>query len=151
MLRRTGRVESDIPTPRSKLSRKEQELLDTGIRLIQEQIKTLPADSSIVLRKDKLFLLPNACALDLSGLRIKTWGVELGTMKKNRLEPAHALSHVLPAEDFCRICNLHEADGSSEAYLRGETFSAECENGWCAVIIDGCAAGGGKAVDGIRC
>ena len=149
VLRRTGRVESDIPTPRSKLSRKEQELMDTGIRLIQEQVKTLPADSSIVLRKDKLFLLPNACALDLSGLRIKTWGVELGTMKKNRLEPAHALSHVLPAEDFCRICNLHEADGSAEAYLRGETFPYDGEKGWTVVTADGFVLGWGKAAGGM--
>ena len=36
----------------------------------------------------------------------------------------------------------------AEKYLRGETVETEnTVGGWCAVTVDGCAAGGGKLVE----
>ncbi|MCD8356249.1 MAG: RsmB/NOP family class I SAM-dependent RNA methyltransferase [Clostridia bacterium] len=150
VLRRTDDAEGRVPEmPRKKQSKKEQEIRDAGRKLVLEQIKALPADCSMELRKDKLFLIPETCALDLSGLRVKSCGVELGTLKKNRFEPAHAVAHALPIENFYRVCTLDTADGSAEAYLRGETFPYEGEKGWTVVTADGFALGWGKAANGM--
>lgn len=148
VLRRIDGAEGKISTQKHMVSRKEQQVLDNDAKLVHEYVKTLPA-GSLMLHKDKLLLIPDACAFDVFGLRVKSLGVQLGTMKKNRLEPAHALSHVLPTEDFCRVCTLYEADGSAEAYLRGETFPYDGENGWTVVTVDGFVLGWGKASGGM--
>lgn len=149
VLRRTDHAEGQASYQKHTLSRKEQEVCDIGTKLVLEQMKELPADGSIVLRKDKLFFIPDACRLDLSGLRVKACGVELGTWKKNRLEPAHAWSHAISVENFYRVCDLHAEDGSAEAYLRGETFPYDGEKGWTVVTADGFVLGWGKAAGGI--
>lgn len=149
VLRRTDHAEGQVCCQKQTVSRKEQEILSVSTKLVFEQIKELPADCSIVMRNDKLFLVPDACQLDLSGLRVKTCGVELGTWKKNRLEPSHAWSHAMHGENFYRVCDLHAEDGSAEAYLRGETFPYDGEKGWTVVTADGFVLGWGKAAGGM--
>ena len=115
--------------------------------MIADLVKQLP-EGRLVLRKDKLWLLPEACQLDVTGLKIKRMGIEIGTLKKNRLEPAHALAHALAPEHFLQVCNLSAADGSAEACLRGETFPYDGQKGWTAVAADGFVMGWGKCAGG---
>lgn len=149
VLRRTDDAAGDVAKLHRKLAKKEQEMLETAKQLLLEHVKQLPEDSFVELRKEKLFLVPEDCMLDVSGLRVKSCGVELGTCKKNRFEPAHALSHALPIDAFHRVCELHVADGSAESYLRGETFPYDGEKGWTVVTADGFALGWGKAANGM--
>lgn len=81
----------DAPALQETYSKKEREQLQAAEQMIAELVKQLP-EGRLVLRKDKLWLLPEACQLDVTGLKIKRMGIEIGTLKKNRLEPAHALS-----------------------------------------------------------
>ena len=75
-------------------------------------------------------------------------GVRLGEVKNGRFEPNHSLAVALKKEAFKNAVDLAETDGRVEKYLRGETFEAEIQNGWCAVCVAGYPLGWGKAVNG---
>ena len=74
-------------------------------------------------------------------------GVPVGSIVKGRLEPHHHLFSAM-GKQFKRQIKLESTSDDAIAYLQGQVIDAECENGWCAVLIDGCPAGGGKVVDG---
>ena len=74
-------------------------------------------------------------------------GVAVGTVVKGRLEPHHHLFSAL-GKEFKRRVELSSDSSEAVAYLSGEVIDTDEKNGWCAVLIDGCPAGGGKIVDG---
>ena len=72
-------------------------------------------------------------------------GVTIGSVQKNYLQPHHQFFMAM-GKDFKRQIELtHE---EAESYLKGNTIDCNCENGWAAVLIDGCTLGGVKAVNG---
>ncbi len=74
-------------------------------------------------------------------------GVTLGEVTKGRLVPHHHFFSAYGSE-MKRKVDLALDDPRLTAYLRGEGFEADVENGWCAVSVCGIALGGGKAVNG---
>lgn len=97
---------------------------------------------------EQLYLLPEG-APSLKGLKVLRCGLHLGTCKKNRFEPGHALALSLRASDC-----MHSADFSADSeeirkYLRGETFSYDGENGWYLITVDGYSIGWGKCAGGV--
>ncbi|HBI64784.1 MAG TPA: SAM-dependent methyltransferase [Clostridiales bacterium] len=149
VLRKTG-VPEDEPqqtflSPRTK---REQEALDAARQLVLEQVSALP-DGVLRQRKDRLYLLTDPVMEQMSGLRVRACGLELGALRKNRFEPAHALSHALPADAFRRVCALTADDPRIAQYLRGETFLWDGEKGWTAVAADGFVLGWGKCAGGV--
>jgi len=76
-----------------------------------------------------------------------TVGVAAGTVTKGRLEPHHHLFTAMGREFKRKVC-LTSDSPDAQAYLSGEVIETKEKNGWCAVLIDGCPAGGGKIVDG---
>lgn len=74
-------------------------------------------------------------------------GVAVGSVIKGRLEPHHHLFSAL-GKGFKRKVCLTSDSPAARAYLSGEIIDTDEKNGWCAVLIDGCTAGGGKIVDG---
>ena len=88
------------------------------LRFAREQGIQLPAGKAVRFG-DTLFWAPEEMP-DISRLRVLRPGLELGTLKKDRLEPAHALALWLrPREGDTRL-----APDSPElaGYLRGETI-----------------------------
>ena len=149
VLRRTDNAEAgkcaEFPALRGKKEKDEQARCE---KLVLELVKKLP-EGFVQLRKDKLFLMTHPCMTDLDGLRMKSAGLELGTLLKNRFEPSHALAHALPIEDFALVCDLSADDPRVEQYLRGETFSWDGQKGWTVVAADGFVLGWGKLAGGI--
>ncbi len=92
---------------------------------------------------DTWFQVPEAMP-DLRGLRVLRPGLELGTVKKDRLEPAHALA--LHLKTCPRVVDL-EGEAVSR-YLRGETIPC-AQKGWCLVRVGGFSLGWGKG-DGVQ-
>lgn len=74
-------------------------------------------------------------------------GVCVGTVRSGRLEPHHHLFSVL-GKRFLRRVELSAESREAVDYLSGEVIDTKEKNGWCAVLIEGCPAGGGKIVDG---
>ena len=78
---------------------------------------------------------------DLKGLKVLRPGLELGEVKKDRFEPAHALA--LWLKD-CKNSISFPADSDQiRAYLHGDVVAAQ-NRGWCVVQVDGYSIGWGK-------
>ena len=103
-----------------------------------------------VLFGEQLYLLP--VAIPLKGLKVLRPGLHVGTWKKNRLEPAHALAMVLRAQAAARSLELHPNPDESWdmvlAWLRGESVPADGENGWTLALAEGYPIGWGKVSGG---
>ena len=89
---------------------------------------------------DRLYLAPLGTPA-LPGLRVLRAGLELGTLKKDRIDPAHALA--LWGKDLAQSVDF-AADGPEiQAYLHGEVLPGKAK-GWCLVTVDGYSIGWGK-------
>lgn len=97
---------------------------------------------------DQLYLIPEGMP-KVKGLKVLRPGLHLGTIKKNRFEPSHALALALRPEDVLHTVNLSCDSREIRGYLNGETFSVEGEKGWYLVTVDGYSTGWGKLVGGI--
>ena len=78
---------------------------------------------------------------DIRGIKVLRPGLELGEVKKDRFEPAHALA--LWLKNASRTVELSLDDSRLSAYLHGDTIPAEVK-GWCLVRVDGYSLGWGK-------
>ena len=78
---------------------------------------------------------------DIRKLKVLRPGLELGTVKKDRFEPAHALALWLKT---CENQQDYPADsGEISAYLRGDVVPS-MQKGWCLVSAGGYSIGWGK-------
>lgn len=96
---------------------------------------------------DQLWAIPNAMP-DGSGLRVLRQGLQLGTLKKGRFEPSHALALALRPADVHRVIDLPAKGQEIVRYLKGETLPVQASNGWTLVCTDGYALGWGKVSNG---
>ena len=78
---------------------------------------------------------------DISRLKVLRPGLELGCVKKDRLEPAHALA--LWLKDCANVQSYPADSKEMAAYLHGDVVPSE-KKGWCLVMADGYAIGWGK-------
>jgi NOL1/NOP2/fmu family ribosome biogenesis protein len=85
----------------------------------------------------------------LGGLKVIHPGWWLGTFKKNRFVPSHALALGLRATDACRALNLPAEGMEVRSYLHGETLPWLGEDGWLLVTVDGYPLGWGKRAQGV--
>ncbi len=123
-----GNVEENPAIPGEKLPRPWTEFAqDLGIKL---------PDGKALCFGDRLFWAPTEMP-GLEGLKVLRPGLELGTLKKDRLEPAHALALWL------RSCGRCLETTEPERYLRGEVLPGSLR-GWCLVRLDGFSLGWGK-------
>ena len=78
---------------------------------------------------------------ELSRLKVLRPGLELGTVKKDRFEPAHALALWLKT---CRNVQDYPADSPEmKKYIHGDVVPSE-KKGWCLVTAQGYSIGWGK-------
>ena len=125
---------------------------------------TIPAEEltegKILLRFGEQLYLAPAETPSLRGLKVLRPGLHLGTVKKNRFEPSHALALFLKKEQVVHAVNL-VCDGTAvRKYLEGQMLTigegcdVEMENvslpkGWCLVCVDGYSLGWGKAAGAV--
>lgn len=101
-------------------------------------------EGSYLLFGEQLYLVPSG-APSLEGLKVLRPGLHVGTLKKNRFEPSHALALHLRPRDVRHVENLSSESAIAASYLRGETFtSLGGENGWYLITVDGYSVGWGK-------
>lgn len=138
---------------------------------------TIPAEEltegKILLRFGEQLYLAPAETPSLRGLKVLRPGLHLGTVKKNRFEPSHALALFLKKEQAVQAINLTGDGTAVRKYLEGQTLTigegcdvemahiitrgrmaAEQENvslpkGWCLVCVDGYSLGWGKAAGAV--
>ena len=133
VLKKTGGEEEEILLcPGEKLPREWQSFAkELGIRL--------PPGKAVSFGQN-LFWAPEEMP-DLSRLKVLRPGLELGTVKKDRFEPAHALA--LWLRD-CACVQSWDADSPEiRAYLHGEVLPSD-KKGWCLVKAGEYSIGWGK-------
>ncbi|MFD2370732.1 RsmB/NOP family class I SAM-dependent RNA methyltransferase [Brevibacillus sp. GCM10020057] len=109
--------------------------------------RRLDDDAAFLLFGEQLYYSP-APELDMDGIKVLRVGLHLGTVKKNRLEPAHALALALQADEAARTAPFSADAPDLLRYLKGEALSRDGENGWTLVTVDGFSLGWGKQADG---
>ena len=102
----------------------------------------------LVLSGEQLYLVPEGLP-SLAKLKVLRPGLHLGTVKKRRFEPAHALALFLQREEVRFTFDLASDGEKVRAYLSGQTFSAEGDKGWYLITVDGYSLGWGKLAGGI--
>lgn len=150
-LRKTGTLLERQPSKHKKRGKTKRGEDYSDFLTFQE--KTLrrkiadPAVNSLQFMGEELYLIPEAMR-SLNGIKVLRPGLHLGTRKKNRLEPSHALSKVLTPDDvYCYYnCSLDEAT----RFLHGETLAVNQENnislqGWTLVCYQNFPLGWAKA------
>lgn len=108
----------------------------------RENLNVLPQGDKIRFG-DQLYLIPQEMP-SLKGLKVLRPGLHLGTIKKNRFEPSHALALSLSEKDALRCVNLSSDSYEVRAYLNGQTLNWEGEKGWYLILVDGYSIGWGK-------
>ncbi|MBR4863997.1 MAG: RsmB/NOP family class I SAM-dependent RNA methyltransferase [Oscillospiraceae bacterium] len=131
VLRKTGGEEEDVSVPSGeKLPRPWQDFAkQLGI--------TLPEGKAVIFGQS-LYWAPTDMP-DLRGIKVVRPGLELGELKKDRFEPAHALALWLREAS----CSHDLAADAVAGYMHGETVPSG-EKGWCLVTVDGYSIGWGK-------
>lgn len=95
---------------------------------------------------EQIYLMPRQM-ISLNGLKVVRPGLHLGTDKKNRFEPSHALALYLSGDMLKDHYEMTKEQ--AEGYLRGETFACDDKlKGWMLLTIEGYAAGFGKTGNG---
>lgn len=74
-------------------------------------------------------------------------GVTIGEIRKNYIQPHHQFFMAM-GTDFKRKIELSADSDEIKKYLHGEELETSCENGWAAVLVDGCTVGGAKVSGG---
>lgn len=97
---------------------------------------------------DQLYILPYH-APSLKGLKTLRPGLHLGTKKKNRLAPSHALALCLAPDMACRCMDLPSGGKDILAYLNGQAIPSGSDAGWNLIAVDGYGIGWGKCSGGM--
>ncbi|CAM4307838.1 RsmB/NOP family class I SAM-dependent RNA methyltransferase [Paenibacillus tarimensis] len=103
---------------------------------------------------DALYWLPHDAekrftSASLPGLKIARGGLHLCDIRKNRVEPSHALAKHIRASEAAWVQTAAPGHPDTAAYLKGETITAGSGcTGWGLVAVDGCPLGWGKASGG---
>ena len=92
---------------------------------------------------DQLYLIPKGMP-SVQGLKVLRPGLHLGTIKKERFEPSHALALNLDAEEVIRSMALIGTEPQAQAFINGQTLNYDGEKGWYLITVDGYSLGWGK-------
>ena len=134
VLQKTGGEETDISDEKGEKLPKEWNAFakDLGI--------SLPNGKAIVFGQSLFWARSEMPAI--KGVKVLRPGLELGELKKDRFEPAHALA--LWLKDAENAISLDPESPQMAAYMRGETLPCE-SRGWTLVKAGNFAIGWGKA------
>ena len=134
VLRKNGGEEADAqPHKGGKLPKEWQAFAkELGIRL---------PEGKPVLFGSSLYWAPEELP-EIAGIKVVRPGLELGVVKKDRFEPAHALALWLKRAE--NTLELSAGSDAVKAYMHGDVVDCKMR-GWCLVTVDGYSLGWGKA------
>lgn len=145
---RTGRRKKDG----KERGRKETETIDGAVlqRFLTEEIGLIPDwlrehRGTVRLFGEQIYLVPEE-RIPLQEFKTVRPGLHLGTCKRNRMEPSHALALAMKPEETTRIMELSREEAAR--YLHGESLPCGTQSGWTLLTCRGYSIGFGKAVNG---
>ncbi len=150
LLEKAGNMEDEIPERKSAGKYwKDKKMLSVVEEFVSQScgkdFGNRLLEGPFLLFGEQLYKVPQNCP-DLDGMKVLRPGLHIGTFKKNRFEPSHALALTMSKEDAKQIVELSEDNVCK--YFNGESLECENQKGWSLVCIDGYSAGWGKAAAG---
>ena len=109
----------------------------------EKEFLNLKAGRELFMFGEQLYAMPENMP-GLKGLKVLRPGLHLGTLKKKRFEPSHALALALKPEEAVNIWDLKADSLEIKQYLSGQTFNAEGPKGWYLITVEGYSIGWGK-------
>ena len=107
---------------------------------------------TFILFGEQLYRIPGEMP-GIDRLRIVRPGLHLGSFKKNRFEPSHALALALRKGDAAGYRDYPAVSREADAYLRGETITdtagGDSRKGWTLMTVDGYSCGWAKLAGGV--
>ena len=105
---------------------------------------------------DQLYLIPSDMP-GIRGLKVMRPGLHLGTVKKDRFEPSHALALFLKKDDAALTVDFAGDSLEIRQFLNGQSIRVSGEEhpelskskGWCLVTCDGFSIGWAKLAGGM--
>ncbi len=161
VFRRDGNTDSQgqknyVPGGRNLKTKKE------NLKLVQdfwkETFTTDFPEGLVMSFGDQLYLTPEDMP-SVNGLKVLRPGLHLGTVKKDRFEPSHALALAMKPEDAVISFDIASDSADIQQYLNGQTLrlssgSDKAEElkkckGWCLITTDGYSIGWAKLAGGM--
>lgn len=133
VLRKTKGEAGEVTPMKGENLPKQWQEFSKSVNITLPEGKGIPFGSS-------LYWAPAALP-ELRGLKVLRPGLELGTVKKDRFEPAHALA--LWLKDCANTQDFPPDSQEMAAYLHGEVVPSD-RKGWCLVTAGGYSIGWGK-------
>ena len=133
VLRKTGGEETEV------MPEKGERLPKAWSEFAKELGICLPAGKTVQFGQS-LFWAPEEMP-QLRGIKVLRPGLELGQLKKDRFEPAHALALWLKTAENYQ--NMEENSSHLQQYMHGDVVPTT-QKGWCLVTVDGYSLGWGK-------
>ncbi|MGN0550460.1 MAG: RsmB/NOP family class I SAM-dependent RNA methyltransferase [Acutalibacteraceae bacterium] len=126
-----------------------KDLKNSALKLYDDIFTDRIYGEKFAIAGDKLILLPENLP-SLLGLHILRAGILFGEIKKNRIEPCHALFMAGSKDCFNSLVDLDSRNEDIFKYLRGEEISVpDSTKGYTAVCVNGIVTGFGKASNGV--
>ena len=115
-------------------------ILNSGIRL----------DGTMFMFGDQLYICDPKMP-GINGLKCMRPGLHLGTIKKDRFEPSHALALAIKAEDAKTFVSYKEDSQEIRQYLNGQTVrcNKDLQKGWTLIMVDEYSIGWAKQAGGM--
>ena len=114
----------------------------------EKEFLNIKVGKELFLFGEQLYAMPENMP-GLKGVKVVRPGLHLGTLKKKRFEPSHALALALKPEEVVNTWDLKADSLEIKQYLSGQTFNAEGPKGWYLITVEGYSIGWGKLAGGI--
>ncbi len=142
LLQRAG--EREMPAPRRPARGRLPSAVEKLVRAFWQETLTLPfPEEGWAVWGERLFLLP-ADPSEWEPLRPLRPGLLVGTVRKRRFVPAHALALSLRPGEAHRTLDFPAGAPEIARYLRGETLRVPGPDGWLVITVDGFPLGWGR-------
>lgn len=154
LLRKSAAANADCKKVTKPVYRKDKITLKEYQTFCQETLLAgdLACREEVILFGDQLYLVPPQMP-EFKGLKVVRPGLHMGTLKKNRFEPSHALALYLKKSQAAAWYDMDSKDEQTARYLRGESIEIHPEacssgkkKGWILMNVDGYSIGWGKLV-----
>lgn len=124
--------------------------LSASLKLYDEIFKSRVFGDRMQCFGDKILILPNVSLPRFEGLGVIRAGLAFGEIKKNRIEPCHALFMASKKEELKSFVDLEYSDIKLRKFYHGEEIEIDSGlKGFTAVLVEGVATGFGKASSGV--
>ena len=138
-------LKNTADTPFTPISKRKQNVPQSVLEFLDDTLTQYDKSNVLMSGETPIIFTPD---FDIKNARAFSVGVNIGELRKNYILPHHQFFMALGGS-FKRKIELSRDDIRVEQYLRGEEISVNTENGWAAVLVDGCTLGGAKVVNGI--